>query len=140
MADLLLDEGCSVEVARDIPSAIRALKRAPADVCLILLDMMLPKGSGLDVVAHLQTTGRSTPVVALSAAPDRLLAAQRAGVSATIPKPFELEQIIDAVVHYCTAALSAPAAPPADGAAAGPPTLPAAHGSALSAAHGRARA
>jgi CheY-like chemotaxis protein len=102
MADLLLDTGYTVEVARDIPSAVRALDRAPLAVCLVLLDVMLPSGDGLDVLSHLRATSKRIPVVALSASDERLAAAKRAGATATLSKPFELDQLLNVVARWCT--------------------------------------
>ena len=101
VADVLLDEGYTVEVAHDVPSALRALDRAPARVCLVLLDVMLPGGDGVAVLAHQRAAGRRTPVVALSASAERLAAARRAGATGTIGKPFELEQLVGAVARCC---------------------------------------
>ena len=102
MADLLLDTGYTVEIARDIPSAVRALDREPAAVCLVLLDVMLPRGEGLDVFNHLRASGKRIPVVALSASDERLMAAKQAGATATLSKPFELDQLLDLVARWCT--------------------------------------
>ncbi len=103
-ADLLRDEGYRVVEARDGVEAIQVLDRQqPATrFSLILLDVMLPVVDGLGVLDHLTALGASPPVVAMSASPSRLAAAQAAGAQATIPKPFDLDELLDVVARYAT--------------------------------------
>ena len=60
----LTAEGYSVEVGSDGDEAL-SLARKGAD--LIILDVMLPKMNGFEVVKHLRIEGNSTPVIMLSA-------------------------------------------------------------------------
>src|SRR5436190_21433674 len=71
----LEDEGFRVEQARDGAAAIRAIddhRPPPDELCLILLDLMLPKTNGLEVLSHLAAHGAYVPVVAMSASQTRL--------------------------------------------------------------------
>lgn len=57
---------------------------------LILLDVMLPDGDGLDLLAERRAAGDTTPAIVLSAREEAELSgrARAAGVTALLPKPF----------------------------------------------------
>lgn len=60
---ILRDEGFQVEAVPDGAAAIQAIDhhRPPPDrLCLILLDMMVPKADGLDVLKHLSARGHTS--------------------------------------------------------------------------------
>jgi CheY-like chemotaxis protein len=100
MAEVLSFEGYSVAVARD---GIDALTRIPQfDPDVILLDLMMPRMSGFEVLERLREDQRSTPVVVVSANQGR--EASELKVAARVGKPFALSQLLDAV----TAALDQP--------------------------------
>lgn len=61
----LRKEGYDVEVARDGEAALRRLRDAACD--LVLLDVMMPKRSGFDVLAALRKERRTVPVILLTA-------------------------------------------------------------------------
>jgi two-component system, OmpR family, alkaline phosphatase synthesis response regulator PhoP len=67
-----------------------------AEPALILLDIALPKKSGLDVLSELRATGRSTPVIVLSARQDEYdkVAALRLGADDYVTKPFALAELL----------------------------------------------
>jgi two-component system, OmpR family, response regulator MprA len=106
LADVLSAEGYRVLQARDGAEAIQTLDGMPPDTdfSLVLLDMMLPMVDGLGVLDHLASQGVVSPVVAMSARADSLAAAQSAGAQATIPKPFELDVLLNVVARYCAPA------------------------------------
>jgi two-component system response regulator VicR len=58
-------EGYETRVARDGAAALAALRDSAPD--LVLLDVMLPKHSGFEVLERLRRAGRSTPVILLTA-------------------------------------------------------------------------
>lgn len=58
-------EGFAVTVARDGEAALRVLRERSPD--LVLLDVMLPRRSGFDVLRTLRDEGRSVPVILLTA-------------------------------------------------------------------------
>jgi DNA-binding NtrC family response regulator len=68
------------------------------DVDLVLADMKLPDGSGLEVLAHAREAGADTVVVVVTAFPDMRSAvhAMREGAHDFIVKPFELDEL-----HLC---------------------------------------
>ena len=93
MAEVLSFEGYSVAIARD---GIDALTRIPQfDPDVILLDLMMPRMTGFEVLERLREEQRSTPVVVVSANQGR--EASELKVAAKVGKPFALTQLLDAV-------------------------------------------
>lgn len=92
---MLSARGYEVVLASSGPSALDALEQG-ADA--ILLDVMMPEMSGLDVLAHLRETPRLAriPVILLTARQrDRdLLDGYRHGADYYITKPCTLDQIL----------------------------------------------
>jgi len=104
LADALRLEGYQVLGAEDGLQAVEMLDRQilPSDQpCAVLLDMMLPRVDGLDVLQHLDERGCQVPVVAMSASREHLAAAQAAGADAVLTKPFDLDHLLDVVVRFC---------------------------------------
>ncbi len=91
-------EGYDVVTAADGVQALERLSEASERERpdLILLDAMMPKMSGLEVLEELRTSGSKIPVVMISAhldaqEPERM---RKLGVTDCIPKPFEWEDLI----------------------------------------------
>jgi CheY-like chemotaxis protein len=101
-AEALRDEGYLVAEVRDGAEAIGMLApNTPNVFCVVLLDMMLPRVDGQGVLAHMREQGLALPVVAMSASQRHLEAARAAGAQDTLPKPLELDQLLEAVVRNC---------------------------------------
>ena len=65
---------------------------------LVILDLMLPKLSGLDVLARIRELAGNRPcVIVMSAWADAEEAALAAGADRFLPKPFELDDLSDIV-------------------------------------------
>lgn len=64
LSDQLLRAGFAVEVVYDGESALDFLNKEKFD--LVLLDILMPKMNGLDVLKELKSKGDQTPVVILS--------------------------------------------------------------------------
>src|SRR5918912_3817289 len=89
-ADVLRDEGYAVLEAENGLEAVRCIEqfRPPhGDLCLVLLDMMLPVLDGLGVLQHLTAHRDGLPVVAMSASAQHLAQAEAAGARAILAKP-----------------------------------------------------
>ncbi len=89
----LRDDGEAVDWVRDARSARAALDSAPFD--LVLLDLGLPDGSGLDVLRALRSRRDATPVIVLTArdaAGDRV-AGLDAGADDYLVKPFDYDEL-----------------------------------------------
>jgi CheY-like chemotaxis protein len=104
VGDVLRDEGYTIVEATDGLEAIRMLdehRPPPNQLCLMLLDMMLPHTDGVGVLCHLRQLGDYVPVVAMSASTAQLAAAAQAGAKTTIAKPFDWDAVLDVVAHHC---------------------------------------
>ncbi|MGW0467425.1 response regulator [Streptomyces sp. NPDC003027] len=87
-------------VAHSRAAAVRALDRTPVD--LILLDLYLPDGHGLQLLRSLRAAGHSADVIAVTSARD--LAIVREGVSLGVVqyvlKPFTFATLRDRLTRY----------------------------------------
>ena len=104
LATLLREEGYEVQEVADGAAAIRVLEDDPdpaSHVCVILLDMMLPRVDGVGVLHYLANNAIYLPVVAMSASSEHLHAARAAGAQAVVPKPFDIERLLATVDRAC---------------------------------------
>ena len=96
----LRQHGFQVLLAGDGEEGQRALKIHHPDV--ILLDLAMPRVNGWDFLQRLQETGHlgRVPIIVVSAhlrvEPQAIL---QMGVSAILPKPFNLPELIDLIEH-----------------------------------------
>jgi len=96
---LLTREGWTVEAHSDGSDAVEVIKAANPD--LVILDLMLPGKSGMEIIKDLrdEETLRNLPVLMLTArgqARDRDMA-EKAGVSRFMTKPFSNTEVLAAV-------------------------------------------
>ena len=97
---------------RDARSQLRDSRTAPFD--LVVLDVGLPDGNGLDLLRELRQAGQATPVLVLSAQGeeiDRVLGLEL-GADDYLPKPFsprELAARVKALLRRSGATAAAPA-------------------------------
>jgi DNA-binding response OmpR family regulator len=87
-------EGYTVEVERDGAAALARLRTSAPD--LVLLDVMLPKKNGLEVLAALRREGRHVPVILLTAKGtegDKLKGFDL-GADDYVTKPFSLAELL----------------------------------------------
>ena len=95
-------EGYSVEVARDGSAGLRMASDKRLD--LVILDVMLPKMSGLDVCKQLRSTGNNTPIIMLTARGQEIdkVLGLKTGADDYVTKPFsflELMARVEAVLR-----------------------------------------
>ncbi len=90
----LRDEGYEVTHCADGESGLQTALNGNFD--LIVLDMMLPGISGMDVLRQLRARDLRTPVLILSAlsANENVVAGLNAGADDYLPKPFELAVLL----------------------------------------------
>lgn len=84
--------GFNVDVVSGCADAAIALRTSAFDA--IVLDLMLPDGSGLDLLSHLRADGAQTPVLLLTARDsvmDRITGLD-AGADDYLGKPFDLDE------------------------------------------------
>ena len=91
----LEEEGHAVEVARDGAAALDLLLDSPP-YDLVVLDVMLPKRDGLDVLKTLRARGVRTPVLILTArdAVADKVAGLDLGADDYLTKPFAFEELL----------------------------------------------
>lgn len=108
----LTEQGFRVTVAEDAAAARRALASFAFD--LIVLDVMMPGESGLDLTESLRREGRDVPVLMLTAAgsPDDRVAGFERGADDYLPKPFDPRELSLRIRTILRRAAPAPAPPP----------------------------
>ena len=86
-------EGFEVETATDAVGAERALERS---IDVIVLDVMLPGGSGTDLCRRLRANGDVVPILMLTArdAETDLVVAFEAGADDYVTKPFSTAELV----------------------------------------------
>ena len=86
-------EGHAVDWVRDAAAAQSTLASERFD--LVLLDLGLPNGNGLDVLRAARGRGDATPVIVLTArdGPGDRVAGLDAGADDYLVKPFELDEL-----------------------------------------------
>ena len=89
---LLKSEG-DVRVAGDVEAALREISLATPDV--VLLDLVMPGRSGLDLLAELGERGVRAPVIVLTATNtvNAAVEAMKRGAADFVTKPFELDAL-----------------------------------------------
>jgi CheY-like chemotaxis protein len=92
----LQDEGLLVETAADGREALVAVQDEPPE--LVVLDMTLPVVDGRGVAERLrQEHGQELPVLVITADGRAAAKARQVGAYAYLRKPFELDDLVDAV-------------------------------------------
>jgi DNA-binding response OmpR family regulator len=86
-------DGHAVDWVRDAEAAAGTLASERFD--LVLLDLGLPRGSGMEVLKALRARGDATPVIVLTArdGPGDRVAGLDAGADDYLVKPFELDEL-----------------------------------------------
>ena len=92
----LAQEGYDVDTARDAASAESLLARVAAD--LVILDVMLPDGSGLDIARDLRRHS-NVPIIMLSARGDEVdrILGLEFGADDYVTKPFSPRELVSRV-------------------------------------------
>ena len=94
LTDRLAREGYAVESATDGDTGLERASREPFD--LLILDLMLPRMSGLDVCRELRRRGIETPVMMLTARGaivDKVVGL-KLGADDYVTKPFEMAELL----------------------------------------------
>ncbi len=91
---LLELKGYEVVLAEDGESALRRLQEG-GGYALIILDIMLPKMDGLEVLARIRKLTKQTPVIMLTGVGETstIVKAMKLGASDYLTKPFEEEEL-----------------------------------------------
>ena len=107
----LKGEGYDVLTAADGESALETARTQRLD--LVLLDVMLPGMSGIEVLRVLRREGRETPVVILSAKRDEIdrVVGLKVGADDYVSKPFSRPELLARVEAVLRRARVSPDAP-----------------------------
>jgi CheY-like chemotaxis protein len=98
VCEVLTDEGFIALSATDGPSALTLIAAYPPS--LLLVDMRMPEMSGAELIGQLRADGLvSFPIVMMTGSPEEALVAEL-GISAVLPKPFELEELVSCVAQF----------------------------------------
>jgi two-component system chemotaxis response regulator CheY len=92
-------EGYEVSTAADGALALEAVERVRP--CLVLLDMRMPVLDGWGVAAALRARGVRVPIAVMTAAADAQRWCDEIGADACVPKPFDLDHLLDTVARLC---------------------------------------
>ena len=94
-------EGFQVIIACDGQEGLQKIKEQ--NPSLILLDIIMPKLSGLELLEHLRQSQITTPVILMTAYGDAKTAARakELGISAYLTKPFSNIDDILSIVKKC---------------------------------------
>ena len=96
-------EGYEVSTAADGQEVVEALAGAGPDQQpdLILLDAMMPRMSGLDVLRTLRDEGSDTPILIVSAhrADETLSEAEGLGADGCVPKPIDFDDLLGRIAN-----------------------------------------
>jgi DNA-binding response OmpR family regulator len=86
-------EGYTVQVARDGSAGLRLAQEKGLD--LVILDVMLPRMSGLDVCRQLRGAGNQTPIIMLTARGQEIdkVLGLKTGADDYVTKPFSLREL-----------------------------------------------
>jgi DNA-binding NtrC family response regulator len=90
---MLLKEDCQVITAGSAAEALVAVEQTPPD--LVLLDLVMPGRSGLDLLSDLSERGVPAPVIVLTATKTVTTAveAMKRGAADYVTKPFEVDAL-----------------------------------------------
>lgn len=86
-------EGYAVQVARDGATGLQLARERGHD--LVILDVMLPRMSGLDVCRQLRSAGNDTPIIMLTARGQEIdkVLGLKTGADDYVTKPFSLREL-----------------------------------------------
>ena len=108
----LTEQGFRVSSAENAAAARAALADMAFD--LLVLDVMMPGETGLELTAALRAEGQEVPILMLTArgAPDDRIAGLEQGVDDYLAKPFDPRELALRIRTILRRAAPAPAAPP----------------------------
>jgi DNA-binding response OmpR family regulator len=94
IANLLRDHGFAVDSVETVDEALAALEAADYD--LIVLDLSLPGGDGVDILKRIRRQGQATPVLVATARADVTQRVQtlNQGADDYVVKPFSLDELL----------------------------------------------
>ncbi len=95
--DVLSGEGYSVTVAENFRKAKSFSDSEKFDI--VILDVLLPDGNGLDLCTHIRSVGNDVPILFLTACDDeiQIVRGLDAGADDYVTKPFKLRELLSRI-------------------------------------------
>ena len=113
LQEVLKREGHRVDIVETGAAALARLQRGTYD--LILLDLRLPDGDGLERLPHYQELAPDVPIILMTGfgwdPSHSIVKARQEGLQTVLYKPFRVDRLMEAVEQ----ALRPPSPPEADG-------------------------
>jgi CheY-like chemotaxis protein len=99
---LLGSLGCQVITARTGEEAVRLYQQHADEVRVVLLDLILPRGPGEEVLAELRRLSSDLPIIVLSGhpGPDVIPRLVPLGLTGYLQKPYRLPALVEAIRPY----------------------------------------
>jgi two-component system, NtrC family, response regulator AtoC len=91
--------GYSVELAQDGDEVLACLQSSTAEISAILLDIMMPNRSGMEILGEIRELAPDVPVIIVSAAtsPTDIVAAMKNGATDFLCKPVTVDDLKNAI-------------------------------------------
>ena len=88
-------QGYSVELAQDGDEVLTSLYGSEAAISAVLLDIVMPRKNGFEVLKEIRQFSKDVPVIVISGAssPLNIVEAMKNGANNFIPKPIQLEDL-----------------------------------------------
>jgi two-component system response regulator PilR (NtrC family) len=95
LAILFHREGLDVTLAPGVAAAREAIKHAPSPFAVVLTDLLMPDGSGMDLLSLVKETSGGTEVIVMTAhgGIDTAIEAMRRGAYDFVTKPFATNEL-----------------------------------------------
>jgi len=95
----LSSAGYDVQEAEDGASTLGYFRDGAPRIDVVVLDLKLPDADGVDLLRKIKRLCPGCRVILMTAfgTPDKLLDARKAGAYAVVPKPFNLDQMLQTV-------------------------------------------
>jgi DNA-binding response OmpR family regulator len=94
--------GIEIELASDANAAKMKIGAAGNAYSVVILDLMLPDGSGFDVIDFIKSSGTNVPVAVVSAVSQQALTKLDLDiVKLVISKPFDVDEFTKAIMGIC---------------------------------------
>jgi two-component system, chemotaxis family, chemotaxis protein CheY len=107
----LEQEGFTVREACDGEEALATLRESGSPHCLMLMDLMMPRMTGWDLVAAVRSDPllRDNPIIVTTAVPEDA----PSGIDAVLEKPFDIDALVRIVERHCSRFAPPARVPPA---------------------------
>ena len=107
-SELLQQQGATIQIASSGSEALAILDRYSQRFDLVLMDLQMPGMDGYETTRRIRQLPQyqQLPIVAMTAnaLPSDKAACLAAGMQDHIAKPFDLEEVIEKILRYCTPA------------------------------------